>query len=189
MIKFSLRIGDSMKNKTQKKEEQTKKLVSGYIKLGLLFVATIFLVLLLRIWYLTGVNYELNIPIIKETLTQEIHSDEIYNYIRENENSVIYVGVVTDTECREFEKLFNEVIKEKHLENTITYLNLTEEDNIKGFLKEFNKFYDTDLKGYPSIIVFDEGEVKDLLVADKNKLTKENTIEFLDNNDVVSLGY
>lgn len=189
MVKFNLRIGDSMKNKKQKKEEQNKKLISGYVKLVLLFVATIFLVLLLRNWYLTGVNYELSIPIIKETLTQEIHSEEIYNYIRENENSVIYVGVVTDSECREFEKLFNEVITEKHLENTITYLNLTEEDNIKGFLKDFNKFYDTDLTGYPSIIVFSDGEVKDLLVAGKDKLTKEDAIDFLDNNDIVSVDY
>lgn len=176
--------------KNNNKKDDTKKVIKGYIKLILLFGATVFLVILLRNWYLAGIDYQLNVPIIKETLTQEIYSDEVYNYVREDENSIIYVGVVTDQECRDFEVLLNEVIRDKHLENTITYLNLTEEDNIKKFFKEFNKFYDTNLNGYPSIIVFEDGEVKEILVASKdNKLTKEDAISFLNRNNVVSVDF
>lgn len=177
-----------MKKKNGK--ESDKKLVNGYIKLILIFGVTVFLVILLRNWYLAGVNYQLNVSIIKETLTREIHSEEVYNYIRENENSVIYVGVVNDQECRDFEVLFNEVIKDKYLENDITYLNLTEEGNIKKFFKEFNKFYDTDLNSYPSIIVFEDGNVKDILVADKGyKLAKEDVIKFFVKNRIASGNY
>lgn len=178
-----------MKNKGHKKDKKTKGLITGYLKLILLFAVTIFIVLLIRNWHLTRVDYQLNVPIIKETLTQEVHSNEIYNYIRENENSIIYIGVVTDQKCRDFELLLNEVIKERNLENTITYLNLTNENNIKKFLKEFNKFYDSDLTGYPSIIIFEDGKVKDVLVSGNGTLTKEDAAQFLDINQVTSVDY
>lgn len=192
MVECNRRIGDAMKSKKKKTQEaeNSKNIITGYIKVILIFVVTIFIVLLLRNWYLNRVNYQLSIPIIKETLTQEINSNEIYNYIRENENSVIYVGVVTNQDCRDFEEIFNEVIKDKHLENTITYLNLTDENHIQTFLKEFNKFYDANLTGYPSIIVFEDGEVKDILISDNDKaLTKEDATKFLEKNNVVSVDY
>ena len=178
-----------MKKKSNDRNKKTKWLITGYLKLILIFAATIFIVLLLRNWHLTRVDYQLNVPIIKETLSQEVHSNEIYNYIRENENSIIYIGVVTDQKCRDFELLLNEVIKERSLENTITYLNLTDENNVKKFLKEFNKFYDSDLTGYPSIVIFEDGRVKDVLVTEKAKLTKEDATQFLDSNQVTSVDY
>lgn len=178
-----------MKSKKGNKTKNTENLIAGYIKLIVLFIVTIFLVLLLRTWYLNKVNYELSVPIIKETLTNEINSNEIYNYIRENENSIIYIGIVTDQDCRDFEVLFNEVITDRHLENTITYLKLTEDDSIKKFIKEFNKFYNTDLNGYPAIVVFEDGEVKDILESKKNKLTKDDVTIFLKNNNITSIDY
>ena len=51
-----------MKKKNGK--ESDKKLVNGYIKLILIFGVTVFLVILLRNWYLAGVNYQLNVSII-----------------------------------------------------------------------------------------------------------------------------
>ncbi len=171
--------------KTSKKTD--KNLVSGYFKIMLIFAVTIFSVLLFRNWYLNRVNYQLNISIIKETLIQEINSNEIYNFIRENENSVIYVGVVTDQKCRNFEEDFNSVIKDKHLENTITYLNLTNENKPKTFIKEFNKFYNTKLTGYPAIVIFENGEVKDILKADNGKtITKEDAAKFLENHNIAA---
>lgn len=178
-----------MKSKKEIKKKDSKKLIAGYIKLGLIFAVTIFLVLLLRTWYLNRVNYELSVPIIKETLTQEINSNEIYNYIRENEDSILYMGVVTDQDCRSFEVTLNEIIKDRYLENTITYLKLTEDENIQKFIKEFNKFYDANLKEYPAIIVFEDGKVKDILEANKNKLTKDDVVKFLENNNIASMDY
>ena len=178
-----------MKSKKEIKKNDSKKLIAGYIKLGLIFTVTIFLVLLLRTWYLNRVNYELSVPIIKETLTQEINSNEIYNYIRENEDSVINMGVVTDQNCRSFEVILNEIIKDRYLENTITYLKLTEDENIKKFIKEFNKFYGANLKKYPAIIVFEDGKVKDILEDNKNELTKDDVRIFLNNNNITSMDY
>lgn len=179
-----------MKKKKEIKKEDTKNLITGYIKLILLFLATIFLVILIRNWHLNRVNYKLNVPIIKETLTKEINSDEIYNYIRENENSVVYVGIVNDSKCRDFETIFNEVIEEKYLEDDITYLNITNVKSVKKFLKEFNKFYDSKLESLPSIIVFEDGNVKDILVAKKGyELDKNDIFKFLKENRIASGNY
>ncbi len=172
-----------MKRKTKSKMKKEKDYVGGYIKVILLFIVTIFIILLLRNWYLSGVNYQLNTPIIGDVLVREINTEEVYNYIRENENAILYVGVVHDENCRKLEEKFKSVIEEKGLENSITYLNLTKESNVEKFVEEFNKFYNTNLLGYPSLIVFENGKVKDLLtVKVGEELTKEEVVEFLDNH-------
>ena len=170
-----------MKRKAKNKKKKKKNYVGGYIKVILIFVVTIFVILLLRNWYLSGVNYQLNTPIIGNVLVQEINTEEVYNYIRENENAILYVGVVNDQNCRKFEEEFQNVVTERQLENSITYLNLTKESNVTKFIKEFNKFYDTDLLGYPSLVIFQDGKVLDVLtVSTGGTLSKEKAIEFLD---------
>lgn len=160
---------------------------TNYVKLLLIVLITIFVAFLLRNWYLSKINYELNIPIIRETLINEINNDEIYSYIRENENSIIYMGVVSDENCREFELEFNEIIREKQLGDQITYLNITKVNNKGKFIKEFNKFYSSSLQGYPSLIIFEEGEVKAALTVKTGKKLKiEDVIKFLNDNDIAA---
>lgn len=161
--------------------------VGNYIKVVLVIVLLVFLSFLFRNWYISSVNYELNIPIITETLVSEINTDEVYNYIRENENAILYIGVVSSSECRKLEKEFNEVIKERYLEDTITYLNISKVKSKSKFIKEFNKFYSANLKGYPSLVIFEEGEIKAILTVNTGKdLDIKKVEEFLDNNGVVS---
>ena len=95
-----------MKKNTKNKSSNNKNNIGGYIKIALIFVVTIFAILLLRNWYLSGINYQLNTPIIGNVLVQEINTEEVYNYIRENENAILYVGVVNDRNCRKFEEEF-----------------------------------------------------------------------------------
>lgn len=169
------------------KKKDNKVPFSNYVKLVLIVLATVFIVMLFRNWYVSGRDYELNIPIIKETLISEINTTEVYNYVRENENTILYIGVVNNEECRNFEKEFNEVIRRRTLEDTITYLNISKEKNKSKFIKELNKFYGTDLKGYPSIIIFEEGEVKATISVKTGKSLNINDVEkFLNDNNVVS---
>lgn len=181
---MNIRIGEIMK-----KEESSKTQIptSNYVKLAFIVVVTLFGVLLLRNWYVSSRNYELNIPVIKDTLKNEINEDEVYNYVRENENAILYIGVANDEGCRDFEKEFNTIIRDRKLENTIMYLNITQSKNKDKLIKEFNKFYDTKLLGYPSIVIFEEGKVKaTLTVKVGQELKIEDTILFLDHNEVVS---
>lgn len=173
-----------MKNTSSSKE---KIPMMNYVKLVIILLVTIFVIFLLRNWYISGRNYELNIPIIRDTLISEINTDEIYNYVRENENAILYIGVVDDEECRNFEREFNNVILDRRLEDTITYLNITKSSNKGKFIQEFNKFYDTNLLGYPSLVIFEEGEVKATLTVKAGKsLDVNDAIDFLNSNHVVS---
>ena len=57
-------------------------------------------------------------------------------------------------------------------------------------IDEFNKTYDISLKGYPSIIVFNEGKVKDIITVQVGyDLNIDDVNKFLDKNgvDLVSL--
>ena len=59
-----------------------------------------------------------------------------------------------------------------------------------AFIDEFNKTYDISLKGYPSIIVFNEGKVKDIITVQVGyDLNIDDVNKFLDKNgvDLVSL--
>ncbi len=171
----------------KKKTSSTKIPVMNYVKLFFLVLVTIFIILLLRNWYINNRNYELSIPIIEETLKSQIHGDEVYNYVRENENAVLYIGVANDENCRSFEKDFNSVIRKRGLGDTIMYLNITKTKDKNGFIQDFNKFYDTDLLGYPSIVVFEEGKIKaTITVKVGDPLQIEDVILFLDRNGVVS---
>lgn len=172
------------KSSKSKKDTSNNKLIKGYIKLTLLFAVTIFLVLLLRNLYLERTNYQLNQSIIREAITKEINGPEIYNYIRENEDSIIYVGIVNDQDCRDFEMVFKDIIKDKNLEDRITYLNLTDVDNTHSYLKEFSKFYDIKLTNYPAIIIFEDGIVRNMLIGNNLENTKKSILNFFNNNEV-----
>lgn len=176
-----MRIGDVMKKNNKKIP------VNNYIKLSLIVIGTILAIVLLSKWYIGNREYELTIPIISETLINEINTDEVYDYIRANENAILYIGVVENEECREFEKDFNKVITDRTLEDTITYLNISKVKSKKNFIKEFNKFYDAEIDGYPSLIIFEEGNVKaTLTVKTGEELDIDDAIKFLDQNSVVS---
>lgn len=164
--------------------------ISSYIKLGFIVIVTVLVVFMFRNWYISRINYQLSIPIVTEVLLSEINSNEVYNYIRENENAVLYMGVASNEECREFEVEFNDLIRERSLENEITYLNISKDNNKKNFIKQFNKFYGTNILGYPSLIIFEDGKIKDTIsVKIGNKLNVLKVEEFLDKNEVVPIIY
>ena len=173
-----------------KKEKNREKIipVKNYIKLGLIIIAVVLLCFLFRSLYVGRINYELNIPVITETLIREINTDEVYNYIHENENAIIYMGVVSDKNCRNFEKEFNKVIKDRNLEDKITYLNITSVLSKESFINDFNKNYNTSLQGYPSLVIFNEGKVKSIITAKiGDKLDIVDVKKFLDENGVDSV--
>ncbi len=172
--------------KEQEKEKQGS-IFSGYVKLFCLLLVTVFVVLVLRKWYLDQQNYELKTSVISETLVQEINTKEIYNYVRENPDAVIYVGLVSDSDCRTFELDFNAIIRKRDLQDTITYLNLEKARDARSFFKEFNKFYDADLERYPAIVVFQNGVVSDILEVPLGEEYQSSIIEaFLDRNMVTN---
>ncbi len=139
---------------------------SNYFKLGFIIAVTILVAIILKNWYLNRVNYERNISILGNILQVEINTEEVYDYVREKGDVVLYLGVVDHDECRKFEKEFREYVEEQNLGEVITYLNLSKVNNKKNFINEFNKFYGSNVKGYPSFVLFENGKVKAILTVD-----------------------
>ena len=76
---------------------------SNYIKLLLLIIVTVGLVFVCRNIYLSNEDYNNNIPIIRDYLVREINSKELYNYVREDSDAIIYIGVASSKTCRDYE--------------------------------------------------------------------------------------
>ena len=172
------------------KKKNEKIPVSNYIKLFLLVAVTCCLALICRNIYVSNINYNNSIPVISDVLKSEIRSSEVYNFIRENDNTIIYIGVSDDSNCRNLEEELKDVITDRGLEDEITYLNLSDNKKRETFIKEFNKFYDTKLLGYPSFIIFEDGKVKDILtVKTGNSLSISKVTDFFDKNNLLSEYY
>jgi hypothetical protein len=158
----------------------------SYLILLFCFVVGIGLCIYVFSWYKVIDNNKKNIPIIRGTLT-EINDKELDNYILENSDTVLYLCTSNNVRCRNYEKDFKKIINSKSLKDYIVYVNLTGIDQVK-FVKRFNEKYSykTSLKtSYPALIVFEDGEIVDLIEYSKeNKLTSKKTIEFLENNKV-----
>lgn len=158
--------------------------VSNYVKLILVIIVVVLGVFALRNIYLSNEDYNNSIPVIRDSVVREINSKEVYNYVREDNDAIIYVGVADNKLCRKYEEELKKIIKKYFLEEEITYLNLTDLKSTKSFIKEFNKFYDSKLKDYPSIIIFKDGKVVDIFtVSDENNMYQK-TIDFLLDNEI-----
>ena len=169
------------------KKKENKIPVSNYIKLSLIIILTLTACFLLRNNYLSNQEYENGIPIIRSVVTSEINSNEVYHYVRENLSTVLYVGVANSSSCRKLEEDLKTVITERNLGNVVTYLNLTSTKNRSSFIKEFNKFYETKLLGYPSFVLIENGKVVDFItVKEGNDLDINRVINFLERNNISS---
>ena len=162
-------------------KNKKEKYVSGYFKLLLLIIGTVFLTLLLRSWYISGTEYGLNYSVIRETLVWEITPSELYNYVRESEEAVIYIGY-NDKKSKNLEREFNKLIRSERLEERITYLNLSRETDPGKIIKDINKFYNLKLSSHPAIIIFNAGSPKASLNG--RNINVEKIKIFLSENDI-----
>lgn len=160
--------------------------VRNYIILALIVVATVVTCLLLRSTYLSNESYKKDTPVIRDYIISEINTLEVYNYVRENENTILYMCTSRAERCRTLEESFGPYIKKHQLEGNITYLNMSSENHKNTFKKEFNKFYGTKLLGYPSLVIFEEGKVKDILTTKNSDLSLDSIKEFFKRNNISS---
>lgn len=176
-----------VKNKETKKEEAKKIPIKNYAKLAIIFSVSIALAFFLRNWYRSYQDYEKTIPVLSGVVS-EVHYNEVYNYIGDNQSVIIYMGVADDDDCRELESDFVKLITKRHLKEKIVYFNITDVADKELLLTEFNDKYSTDNKiyTYPAIILFEDGKITDfrsktasddLLVSDIEQFLDEYEIQ------------
>lgn len=162
--------------------------LKNYIILAAILILTIILVIYFYMWYENYESTKLTSPIMDEYM-QVINYNELNDYLVENKNSVIYVSVLDSKEIRNFELKFKKFIRDNSLDNSILYLNLTEELKDNKIVKELKNKYkldNLDITNVPAIIIFKDGNITSIYnIKDddynidklKSYLEKERVIE------------
>lgn len=158
----------------------------NYFILGIVFLVTIGIVWYLCDCYKVYSESQNEIPVIRGTLS-EITTEELDHYIMENPTTVIYMCTSEDMNCRIFEEDFIKLIKQKEIQDSIVYLNLTQV-NIEEFIDNFNNEYPYKVKltqHYPAFVIFESGQVKNILQGTENeKLTIKKATQFIEMNKI-----
>ena len=123
----------------------------------------------------------MNTPVLEGVVTHQIKSNEIYNFINDNDTALIYMCVANDNNCRNLEKDMKKLISNNSLEDVIVYLNLSDNTDISKFYSELvnNYNYDKELKEYPTFLYFENSKInkslsgKDISVNDVENFLKE----------------
>lgn len=138
----------------------------NYVILAIALILSIVLVIYFYMWYGELESNKINTPIIDQYLSV-INYNELDAYLVENKNVVIYVSVLQNEDTRRFEKKFIKIIDEYSLNNSILYLDLTEQYNDKELFSYIENKYN--LLDMPCIIIFNNGKVYDVFsIEDRN---------------------
>ena len=160
--------------------------IKNYIILIILFVCTISILYFITEKYEAYKEYEKRTPVIADTL-HEISTDEFSHYVTENPSVVLYMCVANEDVCRDYETSLKKLVKQKGIEDSITYVNLTNV-NIDEFVSNFNSTYPYKkplTTSYPAFVILKDNEVVDILQGTSDKpLTIEKTEDFFEYYDV-----
>ena len=172
----------------RKIEEESRNVpLKNYIILLAIFIGTFLLTYYLYRWYKVYADYQNNIPVIRDSLT-EITKEEMEHYVEENTSATIYVCTADNQNCRSFEKNFKKLVDKKALKEYIIYVNVTNQE-IDQFVSDFNQKYQYKIKltkNVPAFITFEDGKVTDILEADKDtdKLSITDVSKYLKVNKI-----
>ena len=167
-------------------EEKERSLFKRYLILIFIFLLSMGLVIYLCKWYKVYDDYQKEIPVIRDTLS-EITDVDLEHYILDNPSTIIYMCTASNETCRDFEKDFKKLVLKKEYTDKIVYLNLSNLDQEK-FIEEFNskyKFKNKLTTSYPAVVIFEEGTISALLQGnDERKITVGNVKDFLELNSI-----
>ena len=170
----------------EKQEEKEKSLFKRYLILVFICLLSVGLVIYLCKWYKVYDDFQREIPVIRDTLS-EITDIDLEHYIMDNPSSIIYMCTASNETCRSFEKDLKKLVIKKDYTDVIVYLNLSGLEQEK-FVEEFNnkyKFKNKLTTSYPSFVIFEDGEVSALLQGSEDrKITVGNVKDFLELNSI-----
>lgn len=156
----------------------------NYIILILVFLATIVAVFYVRDWYnTTKVYYAQNSVMTK--VVKEIKSEEISNYILENQRFILYVSSGQNSQIKDFEDEFKNLIQNLDINDDVLYMNL-DGVNTGSFYDLLKNNYSSNAKlknqivsSDSSLYLFTDGKIVNVLnnVSDYSIKRLENIIK------------
>lgn len=156
----------------------------NYIILVLVFLMTILVTFYVRDWYnTTKVYYAQNSVMTK--VVKEIKSEEISNYILENQRFILYVSSGQNSQIKDFEDEFKNLIQNLDISDDVLYMNL-DGVNTGSFYDLLKNNYSSNAKlknqivsSDSSLYLFTDGKIVNVLnnVSDYSIKRLENIIK------------
>ena len=174
-----------------KKEELRVIPKRNYLFLGIVLLVSFLLVYYLYMWFDAYNETKLNRPILNRYM-EVINYNELNNYLVESPNAIIYVSVLENSEIRDFEKQFKNVLKNRQIDKDLLYLDITEEIRDNMLLKEMNDKYTLNgvsISNVPAILVIDNGTLSAIYSIKNSNYDIEglklfiNSVSFIDDGE------
>lgn len=158
--------------------------VKNYVILILVFLVTIVAVFYVRDWYNTTKNYYAQNSVMTKVV-REIKSEEISNYILENQRFILYVSSGHDSGIKNFEDDFKNLIQGLDITDDVLYMNLdgvnseSFYDLLKNNYVRNSKIKNQIVDSNSSLYLFTDGKVSGVLnnVSDYSIKRLENIIK------------
>lgn len=164
----------------KRKNTQNKK--QNYVVLVFIYVVVIVVVLYLASWYNTYKNYQNEIPVLKDVVS-EISPSEFEHYLTENPSPVLYLCTASDSDCRDFEETIKSPLEKNNYENLV-YVNLEDIEDKMTFVNDLLAGTDYSIDRVPCLIKFTDGIATDIEDGLNGAvLTRDEALNFLDAND------
>lgn len=156
----------------KKKEEQKKEYIKNFCILLGICIFTILIALFIRNWY-HSYNDVLNNNQVMSATIKKVNDVELYNYLLENPDSLVYVTDL-NSKNKSFEKKLNNYLNDFALTDVIILFDISNKKDLKTFYEEFNNnyMYTVSLSEIPAFIVFQDGKVSEIISGDN--LTVDN---------------
>ena len=158
--------------------------VKNYVILILVFLVTIVAVFYVRDWYNTTKNYYAQNSVMAKVV-REIKSEEISNYILENQRFILYVSSGHDSGIKNFVSDFKNLIQSLDITDDVLYMNLdgvnseSFYDLLKNNYVRNSKIENQIVDSNSSLYLFTDGKVSGVLnnVSDYSIKRLENIIK------------
>ena len=160
-------------------EETLRKIPrKNYFILGGIILATILIVCYFYAWYDAYKETKLNMRILDKYM-EVINYNELEDYLVENPNTIIYVSVLEDAKIREFEKEFKRAFKNREINNTVLYMDLTNDIKDSKLKAELLDKYTVNSNRLPIILVINNGVLVRNMSISENGYDVSLTREFI----------
>ena len=169
----------------KKTKEEVKKIPpKNYLVLGTIVILTLLMCIYAFAWYKQYNDQKVTSPVITSTIRQVEYND-LNTVLKERDVLIVYMCTTSETVCRNFEKKFSNYVKDNNLTEEIIYLNLGYNTDETGLLNKVYEKYKSDrlvkkVHKYPTILIFNQGKIVDILSTKNKKLTIKQVDEFLE---------
>lgn len=163
--------------------------LKNYVISILIVLGTFLVSFYILTWYRQYNKNILKLPVINDVLSS-VKYNELDEVVKDREFLILYACTSSESKCRSFEYKLKSFINERDLSDDIVYFNLGYSKDNNNYINKIYNTYKSDrllkkINGYPVFMVFNEGNIIDILSSSKERIISVTDLEeFLEGYDL-----